>query len=108
MWKKVGVIRNKRGLLEALDQLREPYPQVTVLNPKDLIRRLEFQNMRCVAKMVCRAALERTESRGSHFRMDFPEEDNQNWIKNVVLRKTNKGTILEETPVSLDLVKLKC
>jgi succinate dehydrogenase/fumarate reductase flavoprotein subunit len=108
MWKKVGVIRNKRGLLEALDQLREPYPQATVLNPKDLIRRLEFQNMRCVAKMVCRAALERTESRGSHFRMDFPEEDNQNWIKNVVLRKTNKGTILEETPVSLDLVKLKC
>jgi hypothetical protein len=37
--------------------------------------------------------------------MDFPEEDNQNWKKNVVLRKTSNGTILEETPVSLDLVK---
>jgi hypothetical protein len=32
--------------------------------------------------------------------MDFPEEDNLNWIKNVVLRRTNKGTVLEETPVT--------
>jgi succinate dehydrogenase/fumarate reductase flavoprotein subunit len=108
MWNKVGVIRDKAGLQEALDQLRESYPQVTVSSPKDLIRLLEFQNMRCVAKMVCRAAIERTESRGSHFRVDFPEEDNQNWIKNVVLRKTKKGTILVKTPVNLDLVKLKC
>jgi succinate dehydrogenase/fumarate reductase flavoprotein subunit len=100
MWNKVGVIRNKSGLQEALDQLRESYPRVTVSSPKDLIRLLEFQNMRCVAKLVCRAALKRTESRGSHFRMDFPEEDNLNWIKNVVLKRTNKGTVLEETPVS--------
>jgi len=99
MWKKVGVIRNKSGLQEALDQLRESYPRVTVSSPRDLIRLLEFQNMRCAAKLVCRAALERTESRGSHFRSDYPEEDNRNWIKNVVLRKTNKGTVLEETPV---------
>jgi succinate dehydrogenase/fumarate reductase flavoprotein subunit len=100
MWNKVGVIRNKSGLQEALDQLRESYPRITVSSPKDLIRLLEFQNMRCVAKLVCRAALERTESRGSHFRADFPEEDNRNWIKNVVLRRTNEGTVLEETPVS--------
>lgn len=105
MWNRVGVIRTKIGLQQALDLLREAYPQVIVLSPKDLIRLLQFQNMRCVAKMVCRAALERTESRGSHFRMDFPEEDNQNWIKNIVLRKTSNGTIIEETPVSLDLVK---
>lgn len=107
MWNKAGVIRHKRGLQEALDHLREHNPQVVVANPKDLIRLLEFQNMRCVAKLVCRAALERTESRGSHFRSDYPEEDNQNWIKTIVLRKTNKGLVIEETPVILDLVKLE-
>jgi succinate dehydrogenase/fumarate reductase flavoprotein subunit len=100
MWNKVGVIRNKSGLQEALDQLRESYPRITVSSPKDLIRLLEFQNMRCMAKLVCRAALERNESRGSHYRSDYPEEDNRNWIKNVVLRRTNEGIVLEETPVS--------
>ena len=108
MWRKVGVIRQKRSLQEALDQLREPCPKATVSSPKDLIKLLEYQNMRTVAKMVCRAAIERTESRGSHCRSDYPEEDNQNWLKNIVLRKSNSTATIEKKPVSLDLIKMKC
>ena len=99
-------MRNHRDLRQALDQLGETSPPVAVSSPLDLIRYLELQNMRCVAQMVCRAALERTESRGSHFRSDFPEEDNQNWLKNIVIRKANSGASLETTPVRLDLVKM--
>jgi succinate dehydrogenase/fumarate reductase flavoprotein subunit len=62
--------------------------------------------MRSVAKMVCRAALERTESRGAHFRSDYPAEDNRIWLKNIVLRKSATGIKLETKPVSLDLVEL--
>ncbi|MGB5424042.1 MAG: hypothetical protein WBN03_17890, partial [Desulfobacterales bacterium] len=102
---KAGVIRQESGLKEALKRLREPWPRVAVSSPTDLIRLLEFQNMRCVAKMVCRAALERTESRGSHFRTDYPEEDNRIWLKNIVLRKGNTGIIVEIKPVRLDLVE---
>ena len=105
MWDKAGVIRQESGLKEALKRLREPWPRVAVSSPTDLIRLLEFRNMRCVAKMVCRAALERTESRGSHFRTDYPEEDNRIWLKNIVLRKGNTGINVEARPVRLDLVE---
>jgi len=107
MWDKVGVIRQESGFGEALKRLREPWPRVAVSSPTDLIRLLEFQNMRCVAKMVCRAALERTESRGSHFRTDYPAEDNRIWLKNIVLRKSNTGMNVEAKPVRLDLVELE-
>ncbi|MFZ0612378.1 MAG: FAD-binding protein, partial [Desulfobacterales bacterium] len=66
MWSKVGVIRQESDLGEALEHLQESLPRIAVSSPTDLIRLLEFQNMRCVSRMVCRAALERTESRGSH------------------------------------------
>jgi succinate dehydrogenase/fumarate reductase flavoprotein subunit len=107
MWHKVGVIRQKRTLQEALDQLREPCPKALVASPYDLIKFLEYQNMRSVAKMVCRAALERTESRGSHYRSDYPEVDNQNWVKNIVLGKNNSTSTTAKTWVSLDLITMK-
>jgi succinate dehydrogenase / fumarate reductase, flavoprotein subunit len=106
MWTKAGVVRHERGLSLALNRINADLPRVAVSNTTDLIRYLELENMRCVAQMVCRAGLERTESRGSHFRNDFPEEDNQKWLKNIVLRKTDGGFHLEKTPVSLDLVKM--
>lgn len=106
MWESVGVIREKSGLVQALDHLHDTLPRVAVSSPADLIKLLELQNMRCVAKMVCRAALERTESRGSHFRSDYPAEDNRIWLKNIVLRKSATGIKLETKPVSLDLVEL--
>ena len=106
MWNKVGVIREKSDLQAALDQLNEPCPKAMVSGPYDLIKLLEYQNMRSVAQMVCRAALERTESRGSHCRSDYPEEDNQNWLKNIILRKSNFTSIIEKTLVSLELIKV--
>jgi len=107
MWDKVGVIRRKKGLEEALTHLRKPRPRVAVSSPPDLIKLLDFQNMRCVARMVCRAALERTESRGSHFRTDYPDENNQNWLQNIVLWKDKTGMNLETRPVRQDFVELK-
>ena len=63
--------------------------------------------MCCVARMVCRAALERTESRGSHFRSDYSAEDNRIWLKNIVLQKSNTGMNVEAKAVRLDLVELE-
>lgn len=65
----------------------------------DLIDRLEFQHMRRVAEMVCRAALRRAESRGSHFRRDHPAEDDRRWRKNIEIRKGSSGMELREVPV---------
>ncbi|MBI4774833.1 MAG: FAD-binding protein [Deltaproteobacteria bacterium] len=105
MWYKAGVIRREDDLREALRRFGNLESRIAVASPADLIRLMEFQNMRLVAEMVCRAALERTESRGSHFRVDYPEEDNRNWLKNIVLRKGAQGMEIQTTPVRLDRVK---
>jgi len=105
MWHKAGVIRQGNELEEALRRIRGPWPRPTIESPTDLIRLLEFHNMRLVAEMVCRASLERTESRGSHFRVDHPDEDDGHWLKNIMLRKGDSGMELETRPVSLDLIK---
>ena len=107
MWRKAGIIRQERDLKDAQMRLEGSWPSVVVSSPADLIRLLEFQNMRCVANLVCLGALVRTESRGSHFRVDYPKEDNRMWLKNIVLKKSRKGIKLETKPVRLDLVKME-
>jgi len=104
MWHKAGVIRKKDELEEALARIQDSWPRTSIKSPADLINQLEFENMRMVAEMVCAAALKRTETRGSHFRVDHPEEDNE-WLKNIVLRKGDSGMEFEMRPVRLDLVK---
>ncbi|MFC1824722.1 hypothetical protein ACFL9T_18595 [Thermodesulfobacteriota bacterium] len=42
-------------------------------------------------------------SRGSHFRSDFPHEDDDNWLRNIVISKENDGMMLESVPVRLDV-----
>lgn len=105
MWRKVGIIREKNELEEAHKLIKEPWPTAAAVDCSDLIKLLEFNNMRLVAEMVCKAALERTESRGSHFRADYPEEDNERWLKNIVFRKGDTGMRVETVPVGRDIGK---
>jgi succinate dehydrogenase/fumarate reductase flavoprotein subunit len=54
------------------------------------------RNLVEVARLIARAALLRDESRGSHYRADFPKPDNDRWLRNIYL--TRQGdTVLEET-----------
>jgi succinate dehydrogenase/fumarate reductase flavoprotein subunit len=105
MWNNVGVSREKNELEEALEYIQGPWPRAAVGNPAELILLLELRNMRIVAEMVCKAALKRTESRGAHFRVDYPDEDNSRWLKNIVFRKGVAGMEVETTTVCQDLVK---
>ncbi len=91
MWENAGILRQHTGLSHAVDMLGNPCPEARITSPVELIRFLEFQNMRKVSRMICTAALERTESRGSHFRNDFPREDNERWKQNIVIRKGEAG-----------------
>lgn len=105
MWNKAGITREKNELEEVLEHIQGDWPRAEVRNSKELIRLLEFRNMRIVAEMVCRAALKRTESRGAHFRVDHPEENNSQWLKNIVFRKGAAGMEVETRAVSQDRVK---
>ncbi len=105
MWNRVGISREKNEIEEALEYIQGPCPRTAVRNPAELIRLLELRNMRIVAEMVCSAALKRTESRGAHFRVDYPDEDNSRWLKNIVFRKGEAGMEVETTAVCQDRVK---
>lgn len=68
----VGVERNENGLRSALKQIAQ-----LEHNAEGVTR--SFLNMTTSATLVAAAALKRTESRGGHFRTDYPETDDANW-----------------------------
>ncbi len=100
MWLNAGIVRDQASLDMAMEIImgREDI-QALVLTSRDLIQFLEFRNMRLVAEMICRSALERTESRGAHFRKDFPKENIKDWVRNIQVNKTDSGLTLD--PVSV-------
>jgi len=103
MWEKAGVIRNQQSLLEAekeLTQLKEEnLPKLYGRNPYEIMEAIEATNIFIVASLVVKAALARKESRGAHFRIDYPNQDDKNWLKHVVLTKK-----LEEVKVDTRFV----
>ena len=107
MMEKVGIFRDEAALKQALAEikaLRARFAQVTVrtktrrLN-QELITAMDVQAMLDVAELVTMGALARTESRGSHYRTDFKERDDANWMKHTVARITDSGPQLTYVPV---------
>jgi L-aspartate oxidase len=72
MWAKVGLIRNRHGLDEALEQLGK-------LGSASVNERT--RNFITLGKLMAEAAVWREESRGGHYRSDFPASDDINWCK---------------------------
>jgi L-aspartate oxidase len=81
MWRSAGLFRTRDRLQDAVTRLDRAYglerQRVRARSTDgDAWRHL---NLVTVAKLVAGAALRREESRGGHFREDFPERDDQNW-----------------------------
>jgi succinate dehydrogenase/fumarate reductase flavoprotein subunit len=88
MWYHAGIIRTKEGLenvLVTLDSVEQSYSIMLVGNAQQLWDAVELCNMVTVSRMICKAALERTESRGSHYRQDHPAENSGEWLKNIII-----------------------
>ncbi len=60
---------------------------------QDLENALSLGNLALLGRLLATAALKREESRGAHFRLDFPEVDNGNWRAVTRLRRAAKGGI---------------
>ena len=103
MWYQAGIIRHQTGLKDALDKIRDirtMTESTRVSDIKGLIRRLELDNMLLVAEMISRAALERTESRGAHYREDYPQEDPA-WLANLFIANRQGEIALEKRPAKI-------
>ena len=71
MWDYVGILRDEKSLTTALEKLESiDFPRGSKCLNRD---EYEFRNMLTVAKLITHCALERKESRGAHYRTDFPE-----------------------------------
>jgi succinate dehydrogenase/fumarate reductase flavoprotein subunit len=106
LWGNAGIIRNRKSLENALSDIEAIETAVSgasVGHIKELMRYMELKNMLTVSKILCRSALVREESRGSHYRDDFPEEDNVHWLKNIIVRKENEDMMLEVLPVDREV-----
>jgi succinate dehydrogenase/fumarate reductase flavoprotein subunit len=108
MWHQAGVIRSREALekgLAEIQDLKTAGHGASIKGPKELIRFLEFQNMLLISEMVTRAAIMRQESRGSHWREDYPEEDDEKWLSNIYIYKENHSVRLESIPVKMEDIK---
>ena len=85
MEKKVGIIRCGVSLREALEELEE-WDRILDA-PLTSKEEFELKNMVTVAKLTTASALRREESRGAHYRSDFPSTDDEKWKTHIVLKK---------------------
>ncbi len=82
MWRLVGVQRRDDRLQEALSAI-ESYSRYVLTYNFNSEAGWELQNMITVAHLMAQAALARTESRGTHFRLDYPKLDEANWHRHL-------------------------
>jgi L-aspartate oxidase len=84
MWQKAGLLRDASGLRQAQTALKDICGRL----PAGAARpALELRNMHTVGELIVRSALAREESRGAHYRNDYPNRDDANFSKHSLLRK---------------------
>lgn len=96
MWKHVGLVRNAAGLTEALGELNRLFEEFG--KPAPTREAIELANMINSGWLVTRAALEREESRGAHYRSDFPQL-REEWHCHLLLREETGELVIERAPV---------
>jgi L-aspartate oxidase len=83
MWSEVGIVRMRLGMQKAVKSLEEM--GVKLSHPKTR-RGHEAANLHLAALLVARSAMAREESRGTHYRMDYPDRDDKRFLKHSVVR----------------------
>ena len=93
MWEKVAIVREEKTLNEALKELKEMQENLDKLDVSDkkqynteLVTALEVINMVEICILTVKSAILRRESRGAHFRSDFPETLDM-WKRSIVINK---------------------
>jgi fumarate reductase (CoM/CoB) subunit A len=98
MWHDVGIIRDAEKLQRAqreIINLKREAKSLSAGNIHELQSCLEIRDMLKVAEVIILAALERTESRGAHYRADYPQMDPA-WEKNIRVYKEKDGKLATE------------
>jgi len=103
MTKLVGVFRNETDMLklkQLIKELQERYKNVTIDDKGnafnlDLIEAFEVGNLLSFSEVMVEGAIARKESRGAHYRTDFPKRDDENWLKHTLAWRSDEGVKLD-------------
>jgi succinate dehydrogenase / fumarate reductase flavoprotein subunit len=109
MMKYCSVFRQEEGLSQAREGIKlllDRYHEVTIDNRglrfnNDLLEALELESLLGLADVILASAMARKESRGAHFREDYPKRDDQNWLKHTLAQRTDDGPRLFHKPVTI-------
>jgi L-aspartate oxidase len=93
MWEKAGIIRNAPGLKEAQNRLQQVKPP-SLMQLKNRFQ-LETLNILTIAKLITSAAIFREESRGGHYRSDYPAHDESQWKHHSIIVKGREPYLLK-------------
>jgi succinate dehydrogenase flavoprotein subunit len=105
----VAVFRDAEGLNTALETIRRLQEEAkscyvddkgSVFN-QDVLGAIELEYMLDCAECACVAAIHRTESRGAQFRTDFPERNDDEWLKHIDLTRTDEGPEISYSEVTI-------
>ncbi|MGB3304851.1 MAG: succinate dehydrogenase flavoprotein subunit [Thermomicrobiales bacterium] len=107
MMDKVSVVREEKGLREAeqkIQELRTAYNHIAIQDHgkrynTDLLEALELGNMLDLAETIVHGCIARTESRGAHYREDYQERDDKNWLAHSMTYRTSGGLELKKKPI---------
>lgn len=113
MRENVTVIRKNADLKKTDDKVQELMDRCTRVSLADktdvsnqsLAFARELHNMLVLARVITRAALARDESRGAHYKPEFPERDDADWLKTTRATHTQDGPALSYEPVDISLIE---
>lgn len=104
-WSTLGIVREEASLQRGLAHVRALAGAVAAFAPrtvKEAVDWLELRNLCAFAEVSYLSALHRTESRGAHHRSDYPQQDDANWRKAVVVTMPRLGTVeITTSPVAM-------
>ncbi len=105
----LGLVRthaSMTGAMAAIATLKHHAASITIQDKgkvfnSDLIQAIELGSLLDIAETIVASALTRTESRGAHYRSDYPVRDDAHWLQHTLARRTPQGPALTYDPVTI-------